>query len=320
MSRYVALTIAVFALVAAPAQGAGGPVAGSDALGEGVTTRGLGVRYIAQIVPGGTVVMAIERRGGRVLDTRFLRRPLIVSAVAYDGSSTGLAASGSPLVLASPRYALVRRRSDFVVLETTRLRRVTSFSLRGDFALDAISPDGDRLYFIQTRRNGAAYAVRAYDVARQRLLPRPVVDPGEPDEPMQGSPMARAMSHDGRWAYTLYDAPHPFIHALDTERARAKCVDLDALTGRDDLIDMRLTVAGDGTVLVHDGSTRPIIAVDPRSFAVRVPRPAAPARSSPPAADESTSWLGPAAGLALLALLIALALRAGRARMAPRMR
>jgi hypothetical protein len=134
--------------------------------------------------------------------------------------------------------------------------------------------------------------------------------------------MARALSYDARWAYTLYDGngTHPFVHALDTERGRAKCIDLDQLAGRDDLIDMRLTIAGDGTVLVRDSSSRPILAVDPRTFAVRTPRPAAPARSSPPAPDESTSWLGPAAGLALLALLIALALRAGRARMAPRMR
>jgi hypothetical protein len=317
MRRYIALTIAVFSLVAAPAAGAGGPIVGFDAGAAGVTSRGLGVRYVAERAHGGTLVMAIERRGGRVLQTRFLHRRLFVSAVAFDGSSTGLAARGGPLVLAAPRKGFPARHSEFVVLETSRLRPVATFGLRGDFSLDAISPDGGRLYFIQTF-SGTRYAVRAYDFGRRSLLPEPVVDPAEADEPMQGTPMARVLSHDARWAYTLYDGngTHPFIHALDTMRGRAKCVDLDGLAGRHDLIDMRLTVARDGTVLVRDAGSRPLFAVDPRTFAVRVPRPAAPA-PAPVADDGGTPWLAPVAGVALLALLAFVAVRAGGGRFAP---
>jgi hypothetical protein len=130
------------------------------------------------------------------------------------------------------------------------------------------------------------------------------------------------MSHDGRWAYTLYDgnARHPFIHALDTARGRAKCIDLDALAGRQDLMDLRVAVTRDGSMVVRDGS-EPVLAVDPTTFVVHAPRPTAPA-TPPPAPDGGgTGWLGPVAGAALLALLAALALRAGNRRSRqPRMR
>jgi hypothetical protein len=312
MSRIVALTIALFALLTAPAVGASGVIAGGDAGFTGVTTRGDGIRYLAQQVPRGTRRMAVERSGGRILQSRFLHEPLVVSAVAFDGSGTGLSADGGRLVLSAPRGTFPRGRSDFVVFETGRLSRVADFSLRGDFSLDAISPDGRRLYFIELPgRDTTHYRVRAYDLTHERLLPKPVVDPAEADEPMRGSPISRVMSEDGRWAYTLYDGngKHPFIHALDTERGRAKCVDLDGLAGRQDLMDLRVAVAGDGTVVVRDGSG-PVLAVDPGTFAVHAPRPTAPA--APPAPDGGgTGWLGPAAGAALLALLAAVALRFG---------
>ena len=47
---------------------------------------------------------------------------------------------------------------------------------------------------------------------------------------MHGNPMTRATSADGRWAYTLYDGNgHPFVHALDTAPATARCIDLPAV-------------------------------------------------------------------------------------------
>ena len=63
----------------------------------------------------------------------------------------------------------------------------------------------------------------------QNLVADPVVDPNEP-EPMTGVPVTRTSSLDGRWAYTLYDSQeHPFVHALDTARRTAVCIDLDDL-------------------------------------------------------------------------------------------
>src|SRR5207248_3337256 len=46
--------------------------------------------------------------------------------------------------------------------------------------------------------------------------------------PMSGAPITRATTRDGRWAYTLYlrGNGRAFIHALDTTRRAAVCVDL----------------------------------------------------------------------------------------------
>jgi hypothetical protein len=310
MARYVALTFAMFALVAPPARGDGLPVTGTDAGAAGVTAPGVGTRYVSVRVRGRTLIAGIERRGGRILVSRITRRPLVVPAVAYDGAATGLSADGRTLVLGTARSGFPRRRSSFTVFDAETLRRRDSMTLRGHFTLDAISPDGARLYFIQSQ-SVTRYAVRAYDVAAGRLLPDPVVDPAEADEPMRGIPLARAMSRDGRWAYTLYDGDGkaPFIHALDTSDAQAKCIDLDMLAGRPDLMDLRLIVAGDGTVVVRDADRRPLLAVNPRTFAVHPVRGAAPAAR--PVADDGSGWVGPAAGVALLALLAAGALRAG---------
>ena len=45
---------------------------------------------------------------------------------------------------------------------------------------------------------------------------------------MSGIPVTRMPSMDGRWAYTLYDnGRHSFVHALDTARRTAVCIDLD---------------------------------------------------------------------------------------------
>jgi hypothetical protein len=311
VSRLAVLTVVVFALSVAPAWGSGGPVVGGDARQLGVTADGIGARYVAQRVQGGTLLESIDRDGGRILNSRFFDRHLMVPAVAFDGSGSGLTADGTTLVLASP---LRGSSSRFTVIDTRTLRVRQTITLRGHFALDAVSPDGHRLYFIEVLSgDGTRYAVRAYDMDAGRLLRAPVVDPAEADEPMRGSPISRVMSTDGRWAYTLYDGGDkaPFIHALDTVLGRAKCVDLDALAGRQDVYDMRVDLGADGAVVVSEGATHAVLRVDPRTFAVT------PVHSAPPPApapSSGTGWVEPIVGVALLGLLAALALWLGRRR------
>jgi hypothetical protein len=136
---------------------------------------------------------------------------------------------------------------------------------------------------------------------------------------MRGYPAARASSPDGRWAYTPYEdsgGEHPFIHALDTETATAKCIDLDQLAGRDDFPAFSLKVGPSGTIEVrHTEHQQPLLLVDPASFAVREPaRPAArpPAPAPAPKEDGGRGWLIIAAGLALLALVSIAAARIRR--------
>jgi hypothetical protein len=304
MRRSIALTILAFALVSPPAAaGDGAPPAGGDAGPAGVTMPGNAYRWVTVRVRGHTLIAAIERRGGRIDVTRVVREPLVVPAVAYDGSATGLSADGTTLVLARAHERFPRRRSSFAVFDANTLRPLTTVALRGDFTLDAVSPDGGRLYFIEAK-SPTRYAVRAYDVAKHRLLPDAIVDPEEADEPMEGIPAARAISRDGRWAYTLYvkKGTQWFVHALDTERGEAQCIDLDGIAPVTPINGLR--IGRDGTLLITaDGAVVRRVELRPRRV---LPRKTA--------AAGGTGWTGVAVGVALLAALAVAATRAGAAR------
>ena len=75
-----------------------------------------------------------------------------------------------------------------------------------------------------------------------------LVDKREPDEEMNGSPWARARSANGAWAYTFYAKPNgtAFVHALDTARRRAYCVDLPWRSSLQALSAVRLSLADSG--------------------------------------------------------------------------
>jgi LPXTG-motif cell wall-anchored protein len=106
--------------------------------------------------------------------------------------------------------------------------------------------------------------VQAYDVLRGRLLAKPILDPDEPGEKMRGNPLSRAMSADGRWAYTLYDGAGatPFVHALDTVGRSAQCSDLDRIASGTDLCQLRHGIARDGRHRVVRDSVTPLLLID----------------------------------------------------------
>jgi MYXO-CTERM domain-containing protein len=178
------------------------------------------------------------------------------------------------------------KASRFFVLDAPRLKIRYRISLPGYFGVDAISPDGRWLYLIHYKDSGGAnYDVRVYDMQRGRLLARPIVDPREPDEKMQGIPMTRVQSPDGRWAYTLYAADQPFIHALDTVGRTAVCIDLpQALANAPG--EAKLTLHGGTLAIAQRGA--PVAAVDLRTYKVR------PAASAPPARARATATSTPA--------------------------
>lgn len=291
---------------AAAASADGLPVLGVDVGSKGVTVPDAAARYVTLWSgPKTTVVARVRRNGGRVDRSRLLEGTFTVPAVAYDSSASGLSADGKVLVLIQPRLSFPRARTSFAVLDARNLRVVKVLRLKGDFSFDAISPSGNRIYLIQyvSANDPTKYAVRAFDVGAGRLLPEPVVDPHEPDEQMRGQPLSRAMSPDGRWAYTLYDGngKTPFVHALDTSRATARCIDLDALGGAENLWRLRLSIRGGGKQLaVRDGSQTELV-VSTRTFAVSSP-------SAPVAASQESSLTWPwAAGAGALALALAAA-------------
>lgn len=291
---------------AATASADGLPVLGVDVGSKGVTVPGAATRYVTLWAgPRSTVIARVARNGGRIVRSRLLDGSFTIPAVAYDGSASGLSADGSELVLIQPRASFPRARTSFAVLDARRLRLLKVVRLRGDFSFDAISPRGNRIYLIQylSPTDPTKYAVRAYDAQEGRLAREPVVDPHEADEQMRGQPLSRAMSPDGRWAYTLYDGngKTPFVHALDTSRATARCIDLDALQGEKYLWTLRLMVRDGGKRLAVQNGSVPELVVNTETFDV------SKAPSTAPAARERSSLTSPWAlagiGLALAAVL-----------------
>jgi hypothetical protein len=245
------LPLVLLLLLPASAHADGAPIGSLTAGPRGVLEPGGGARLAALPTSRGTVVTRSRTHGGRVVRAGVLAGAWGVPLVAYDWTSGGLSADGSTLVLTKVDS---RRRSSFAVLDTRRFELKRTIKLKGEWGFDALSPDASTLYLIQTSlRKPSRYAVRAYDLRAGRLLPDPVVDPSEPDEPMRGLPVTRATGPGGRWEYTLYTGgEHPFVHALDTVRRQSICIDLPERIGRASWIwKARLTLRGGSVKVLH---------------------------------------------------------------------
>ncbi|HEX6714146.1 MAG TPA: hypothetical protein VF066_12205 [Thermoleophilaceae bacterium] len=313
MKRSVAAVLGVALLAPAAASADGLPIMGVDGR-QGVVSRDGGYRYVTfpNVDDNSTLVARVHTQGGEIARHRTIAGRFTVPVVAYDGSTDGLSGDAGRLFLIRPRTGLAQKRTRLAILDT-RLQVRKQIVLQGDFSFDALSPDGSTAYLIEylslSRHNfdPSNYRVRVLDTASGRLLHAPIVDPREPDEKMGGLPITRTMSPDGRWAYTLYSgSEHPFVHALDTTGRAARCIDLDALTGREDLFQLRLRVTqGGGRLDIVKGDT-PMLLVDTHSFAVSEPR-TAPQRAARPATktpdDGTSAWPWVAGAAALLVLL-----------------
>jgi DNA-binding beta-propeller fold protein YncE len=280
------------------------PVLGVDAGGTGVVARSGDARYVTVPANGNTVVAHVNPHNGQVLASRLLHGTFTIPAVAYDGSAAGLSADGHTLVLIQPRTSFPRAQTPLIVVDAKRLRTLQVVNLHGDFSFDAISPRGSLVYLIEytSPTDPTRYRVRAYDLAADRLLAQPVVDPREPGEKMGGNPLTRATSPNGRWAYTLYDGAGetPFVHALDTSTRSARCIDLDALTGTN-LSRLRLHLDAAAHTLTVNSGQRRLVVIDTRSFRTSSPPEPAAFRWKPLAGATAAAL---AALTALLLMLV----------------
>jgi hypothetical protein len=269
------VTIAALALAAPTATAAadGLPLPVDDSAG-GVLSHDRASRYLSVTLAGRTAVLA--QRAGAVVSRADLRGRFGIPLVAYDATAGGVSTDGRTLVLIRPRTRFPRATTTFAVMSTKprlRLRRIVR--LRGDFSYDALSPDGESLFLINyiSPPDPTKYRVRVFDLVRNRLDPRAIVDPRESPDEMRGLPLTRAASPDGRWAYTLYDGAgkHPFVHALDTRERKAVCIDLDgaAFAPGANAYDLRLAVGARGSRLDVRRNRAIVATVDTATFRVR---------------------------------------------------
>jgi hypothetical protein len=258
----VALLSFVAAIAAPGAQADGSQYAPGLVQGaSGVLDASGALRYVTLATSRSTVVAVIRVRSGRVVRSNVLRGFYGVPIVAWDGSTGGVSGDGRSLVLASygppPRQAGV---TSFVVLNAQTLRKAHTFRLSGSWAYDAVSPDGSTIYLVEYLSAGQSphYRVRSPDTETGRLDPDPIVDRREDDVLMRGQPVTRRLSTDGRWAYTLYarGGRAPFVHALDTVKREAYCVDLPlSQLGQIEQMALRLGGGRAGELRIQNGKT-----------------------------------------------------------------
>jgi hypothetical protein len=308
----------------APARADGAPVVSFQGAHAVASPDGK-VRYAAQPGRGSTKLQAI--RAGGILSHRIPGR-FIVPVVAADGTPSGLSANGRTLVLVRPVTTFPARTTRLAIIDPNTLRERAEITLRGDFSLDAISPNGEWAYLIQytNRRDATRYVVRALNLRTHELLRRDIVDPHDADEQMRGNPLSRVQSAGGDWAYTLYDGDgKPFLHALDTARLTARCIDLPLPAPNAPYARLRLS----GPLLLVIVGGHAMVTLDTRTFAVArlargtvTPAPPNPAaspsrarrtRTAPAAPSGDSPWVI-VAGLAMLAALASAVLFARRRR------
>ena len=149
-----------------------------------------------------TTVGRFDARSGRLERGWSLRGRWSVGAVSSDGR----------------QFVLLRYRKRSVVIKVAGSRHV----LPGTNEVEALSPDGRRVFLVHWRRNG--YDLQQLDLATRKLSPTRL---DEPDEKMSGTAITAVATRHGRWLLTLYaKGDGSFVHALDLRSGIAHCVDL----------------------------------------------------------------------------------------------
>jgi hypothetical protein len=213
--------------------------------------------YVATSHGVRTAITTFDTRSGASLRSFTIDGNYATDTAGYGGST--LSPDGHWLALRQ----LVQTggsQSTIAVVDTQAMKVAHTIQLSGDFALDALSPDGSVLYLLQNLHDAAHhYYVRAYDLGIGKLLPQIIVDKSEIDHPqMRGSAVARRVGNDGAAAFTLYVDPlrsTAFVHVLPLSSTGnilpfARCVDdLPASTSADALRGYTLVLSSDGSTL-----------------------------------------------------------------------
>jgi len=291
--RFAAAGALAFAvLFAAPVAWADGPMPYASQGGSGVLmpdelTRLVAVGVGAAGLPQSrTELEVIQTQDAAVRNWVDLRGSWGLPVVTYSQSGAeGISPDGKTVVLGDVLRTYPRTTSAFLVLNAKTLQITRTIELKGDFAYDALSPDASTLYLIQhvDATNSQRYVVRAYDLTAGHLLPDRIADRTQQSWVMQGFPLTRATSVDGRWVFTLYQNPggYPFVHALDTMRGRAHCIGLPWSGDQSIFSTMQLALRDAGRTLALDvrwnapnrPATLPSFRIDTSTYGITEPHP-----------------------------------------------
>lgn len=261
---------ALSALAAAATAGASGPIYSLQG-GTGVLFGATRFIPVPAVGDTATELLAVSTKDGTVRGQTDLAGQWGLPATP--AGAEGISHDGRTIVLASTQAGF-SAPSRFVVVDAKTMRIARRIAIRGYFAYDALSPDASTLFLVQFTRGAESdlehYVVRAYDLRTSRLLPGRVADRTQKSWVMQGYPVTRTTSADGRWVYTLYQnaGGYPFVHALDTVAGVAHCVGIP-LRNQSGIYNLVLALHGNGrTLSVHWRSGRPFVNVDTSTWKV----------------------------------------------------
>jgi len=185
--------------------------------------------YIVTQLSGGAQLKAIDPASGRTIAQATIPASYSLPDIASQGPTAGISPNGQWLALTQKGTS-----TNFLVGSSSLTDSFKTIHVNGDFVFDALSNDGKSLYLIQKMTDPNHYQVRLYDVAAGALMPQPVVDKREPNEPMNGIRGDSAADSTGNYVYTVYIRDGgPFIHALPLDEPIAWCVDLPSTASND---------------------------------------------------------------------------------------
>ena len=228
--------------------------------------------YTATPHNGQTTVLVTDAITGKTLSSLTLSGTY--STASYDYTNAVISFDGHWLALREQHSS---NTSSVFAFINTLSGHVDTITVNGPFDLDAISPDGSRLYLLQQLNDVAGhYYVRLYEVNQHQLYPNVISDKSDINDPrMIGSGLTRQVAADGTRDYTLYIDTRSniaFIHALplNNDFYLALCINLPTGKSPALLRYYTLTLSADGNTLYAANAALGIVALinvaDPAVF------------------------------------------------------
>jgi DNA-binding beta-propeller fold protein YncE len=166
-----------------------------------------------------TLLTRYSLPSGRVVATRRLPGRQWLAAISPNGRRV--------LV----QYRAPKGFTRYAVLDGMRTTRAVS--LRGNYEVETLSPDGQRIFLIHWTPTGR-YDLRRFDLRTSKITATPTrsSESGEVEK-MQGTAWVGVPSRNGNWLLTLYVKydGSAFIHALDLRAGIGHCIDLEGVHG-----------------------------------------------------------------------------------------